>query len=414
MSAETPLRAPPHAGVGNPTATAESKAVSAENPQAVALVVVGEIRDMAMDPVFGFGVERWGRLVRPLLQEFGRARVHLYLCVGRMEARFLLPTGQNPARAMRRTVEAVRAKFRLGGPRGLRARAIFEHADVGSQRERLERCFDDVEAHARGSGGGAPASHPPAFDWYVRSRPDLAFHGDLPPIRAMDPGAVHARGFRFGGGYVRGPGAGFTTAQTSSWDIANKASQHGSCDRRCVFKKRGALRATEWRGNAEAGTLFAEESGTESGLSGELGTYSGWDADRVPERCLVIDDMFAVVPARFAPGYFAGRPAPAAPGGAAPGLDDDAYPAVAGFASCQWPEGALTCRVQESGARLALLSLPIILNKLPTPGGFVRWSDEMAHRAFGTELHAGERWYCRNGRAHAPRTGHGGSAREVN
>ena len=36
---------------------------------------------------------------------------------------------------------------------------------------------------------------------------------------------------------------------------------------------------------------------------------------------------------------------------------------VAGFAACQWPEGELTCRLLEAGARLAMLGIRVKMSR---------------------------------------------------
>ena len=52
------------------------------------------------------------------------------------------------------------------------------------------------------------------------------------------------------------------------------------------------------------------------------------------------------------------------PGGSGGGgFERDYFPSVAGLSACQWPEGMVTCRVLEAGARLGMLTLHVELNK---------------------------------------------------
>jgi len=68
----------------------------------------------------------------------------------------------------------------------------------------------------------------------------------------------------------------------------------------------------------------------------------------------VADDQFAVLPAAFASAYFKGVAAGSNP--------SHHYPIPTAHTNCQWPEGQMTCRLLDSGARLVLAPFSFRIN----------------------------------------------------
>ena len=68
--------------------------------------------------------------------------------------------------------------------------------------------------------------------------------------------------------------------------------------------------------------------------------------------CVVADDQFAVIPAAFAAAYF---------GAETPNAGRH-YPIPVGHEACQWPEGKMTCRMLDTGARLLLAPFSFRIN----------------------------------------------------
>ena len=86
----------------------------------------------------------------------------------------------------------------------------------------------------------------------------------------------------------------------------------------------------------------------------------------VPEKCMVLDDQLAFIPARYAAAYFGGTAYTNASASNSASLNNTTavhyLPMVAGNAACQWPEGMVTCRLLEAGARLGMLALDVELH----------------------------------------------------
>ena len=86
----------------------------------------------------------------------------------------------------------------------------------------------------------------------------------------------------------------------------------------------------------------------------------------------------AIIPARFAAAYFNDADADYSAHGSAA---QQYFPIVAGGTACQWPEGRLTCRLLEAGARLGLVDIALNLHKDVFGGQYpAALDDEMDRR----------------------------------
>jgi len=173
--------------------------------------------------------------------------------------------------------------------------------------DRLSRCWRDVAAYAATAGRWGSASG--SYKWIIRARPDLVWWRPLPSITDWPTDAIYSRARRLG------KMKNVDDEKLSWWKYTQP--QWGVCDLACV-----------WRDTRKA---------TDAGAGG----------------CVVADDQFAVIPAAYAGGYF-GTETPKA---------DRHYPIPAGHANCEWPEGKMTCRMLDTGAKLMLAPFSFRINK---------------------------------------------------
>ena len=193
--------------------------------------------------------------------------------------------------------------------------AVFEHTFEGrhNQWPRMAACYRDVQkwATARGHWG--------SYRWIVRSRPDNIFFAPVPSLRDKATDAVHGRVRRFGGHQHVGD------ESMSWWHYDGKESV-------CGAKQEGNV--CRWHDTA----ALAEGA-----------------------ECLLLDDQFGYVPAGSLAAVYFGV---AAVGGRA----FKHFPLVHGNEKCQWPEGALTCRLLEApGGRLEMMAVSfriVVMTKL--------------------------------------------------
>eukprot|EP01052_Picozoa_sp_SAG31_P040961 SAG31_NODE_6076_length_2180_cov_2.122537_2_plen_466_part_00 len=178
--------------------------------------------------------------------------------------------------------------------------AVFEHTFEGKHNQwpRMSACYRDVQKFATGRG------HWSGYRWIVRSRPDNLFFAPVPTLRDKAQDAVHGRVRRFGG-YQK-----VEDEMMSWWHYEGKESV-------CGDQQQGIT------------CVWHDTQKTAEGA-----------------QCVLLDDQFAYIPAGLLAAVYFGVP----PVGMQKFRH---FPLVHGNEKCQWPEGALTCRLLEApGGRL--------------------------------------------------------------
>lgn len=192
------------------------------------------------------------------------------------------------------------------------AKQVFEHTFSGrhNQWPRMAACLTDVQSFV-GDGWSR-------YDWVVRSRPDNVFFAPVPPLKPLRIDTVYTRARRFGG-Y-----ANVDDEYLSWWD---------------------------YRGAGRPGAVCGAD---ETGMACVM--RDGGGPAPASAKCVLVDDQFAYIPRVFVDTFFRQDEEPPA---ASRGSNENAakkgakhYAVVAGHDRCQWPEGQVTCRLLDAGARL--------------------------------------------------------------
>lgn len=112
----------------------------------------------------------------------------------------------------------------------------------------------------------------------------------------------------------------------------------------------------DYRGAGRAGAVCGAD---ETGMACVM--RDGGGPAPASAKCVLVDDQFAYIPRVFAETFFRQDAQPPASfhGGNqnAAAKGGKHYPVVAGHDRCQWPEGQVTCRLLDAGARLEPLRI---------------------------------------------------------
>eukprot|EP01051_Picozoa_sp_SAG22_P010520 SAG22_NODE_952_length_6343_cov_3.567265_2_plen_568_part_00 len=238
-------------------------------------------------------------LTRPFIRDFGLQNVHLYLCVDKKKQ---LDTDTD---------------FTYGEVKPF---AVFEHA-AANMWQRLRLCHDAVKKYCDDRpSDGEHGNLWPRYRWIVRTRPDLVFYAEPPSPLGWPSDSIYLRARRVGQLAVQ--------EERLAWWMYQKP-QWGVCDLPCV-----------WRAS-----------------TGQKLPPAAAMAGAKLQGCAVVDDQFAIFAPKWFASYFVG------PGGrqglaAPPAMQ----PCVKGHEKCGWPEGKMTCRLLDAGARLQLVPLSYRIN----------------------------------------------------
>lgn len=229
--------------------------------------------------------------------------------------------------------------------------------------DRMSRCWSDVTTHAAAAGhwGGAGG-----YKWIIRSRPDVVWWRPLPSITEWPTDAIYTRARRLGMSISIATRLRTDTTDSKHWfeareKVPERLREETACNTRSLPLAVGTRLSSmfDWTGmmrNVDDEKLsWWKYTQPQWGVCDLTCVWRDTRKASGSEQggCVVADDQFAVIPAGYAGGYF-GTETPNA---------GRHYPIPAGHENCQWPEGKMTCRMLDTGAKLMLAPFSFRINK---------------------------------------------------